>query len=54
MKDDTKRPLLQTDNPYEKICNMMKERKPKYEAACDKVIDTNSNDIEEIIGAIVG
>ena len=54
VKDDTKRPLLQTDNPYEKICNMMKERKPKYEAACDKVIDTNSNDIEEIIGAIVG
>ena len=54
VKDDAKRPLLQTDNPYEKICNMMKERKPKYEAACDKVIDTNSNDIEEIIGAIVG
>lgn len=53
VKDDTKRPLLQTDNPYEKICNMMKERKPKYEAACDKVIDTNSNDMEEIIGAIV-
>ena len=54
VKDDTKRPLLQTNNPYEKICQMMKERKPKYEAACDKVIDTNSNDIEEIIGAIVG
>lgn len=54
VKDDTKRPLLQTDNPYEKICNMMKERKPKYEAACDKVIDTNSNDIDEIIRAIVG
>ena len=54
VKDDTKRPLLQTEDPYAKICQMMKERKPKYEAACDKVIDTNSNDIEEIIRAIVG
>ena len=54
VKDDTKRPLLQTEDPYAKICQMMKERKPKYEAACDKVIDTNSNDIGEIIGAIVG
>ena len=54
VKDDTKRPLLQTEDPYAKICQMMKERKPKYEAACDKVIDTNSNDIDEIIRAIVG
>lgn len=53
VKGDTKRPLLQTENPYERICSMMKERKPKYEAACDKVIDTNSNDIEEIIEAIL-
>lgn len=54
VKDDTKRPLLQTEDPYAKICQMMKERRPKYEAACDKIIDTNSNDIEEIIRAIVG
>ena len=53
VKGDTKRPLLQMENPYERICNMMQERKPKYEAACDRVIDTNSNDIEEIIAAII-
>lgn len=53
VKGDTKRPLLQTENPYERICNMMQERKPKYEAACDRVIDTNSNDIEEIIASII-
>ena len=53
VKGDTKRPLLQTENPYERIRNMMQERKPKYEAACDRVIDTNSNDIEEIMEAIL-
>ena len=53
VKGDTKRPLLQTENPYERICNMMQERKAKYEAACDRVIDTNSNDIEEIIASII-
>lgn len=53
VKGDTKRPLLQTENPYERICHMMQERKPKYEAACDRVIDTNSNDIEEIIASII-
>lgn len=54
VKDDSKRPLLQSENPYERICSLMKERKPLYEAACDKVVDTNSNEIEEIIGAILG
>ena len=52
VKDDTKRPLLMVDDPYGKICSMMKERKPLYEKACDYVIDTNSNDIDEIIEKI--
>ncbi|MDE5862981.1 MAG: shikimate dehydrogenase, partial [Lachnospiraceae bacterium] len=31
VKGDTERPLLQGDNPYEKICSLMKERRPIYE-----------------------
>lgn len=49
VKGDTNRPLLQCDNPYEKICDMMKTRKPIYEAMADRVIDTNSNDLDAIV-----
>ncbi len=49
VKDDTKRPLLQCDDPYAKICAMMKERSPLYEKACDAVIDTNSNNLDRIL-----
>lgn len=52
VKGDTKRPLLKCDDPYAKICNMMKERRPLYEKACDIMIDTNSNDLEEVLGSI--
>lgn len=53
IKDDTNRPLLQTDNPYERICTMMYDRKPHYLAACDKIIDTGSNDVKKIIKEII-
>lgn len=49
VKDNTDRPLLQGNNPYRKICDLMKERRPKYEWAADVVVDTNSNDMEEIM-----
>lgn len=49
VKDDTKRPLLQSVNPYERICELMKERKPLYEKAADVLIDTNSNDLDVVI-----
>ena len=49
IKDDTDRPLLQGSDPYGKICTMMKERKAKYEKASDIIIDTNSNDISEVV-----
>lgn len=52
VKGYTKRPLLMVDDPYDKICSMMRERKPLYEKACDHVIDTNSNDLDEIIEKI--
>lgn len=49
VKGDTNRPLLQCENPYKKICEMMKQRKPLYEKAADVVIDTNSNDLDAIV-----
>lgn len=52
VKEDTKRPLLQCDDPYSKICDLMKERRPLYEKACDAMIDTNSNDLEEVLTSI--
>lgn len=52
IKDNKNRPLLQCDNPYEKICKLMSERKPIYEKAADYCIDTNSNDINEVCNEI--
>lgn len=49
VKGDTNRPLLQCDDPYAKICEMMKQRKPLYEQVADATIDTNSNDLDEIV-----
>ena len=33
---------------------MMYDRKPHYLAACDKIIDTGSNDVKKIIEKIIG
>lgn len=49
VKDNTQRPLLQGKNPFGRICELMKQRRPLYEAAADVWIDTNSNDLEEVI-----
>lgn len=49
VKGDTNRPLLQCENPYERICDLMKARKQLYEEAADVVVDTNSNDLDAIV-----
>jgi shikimate dehydrogenase len=54
VKDNTDRPLLQGENPYEKICSLMNERKLLYEKAADVVVDTNSNDLDEVCLHITG
>lgn len=48
VKEDGKRPLLQVEDPYDRICEMMTERKPLYERACDVIFDANCNDPEVI------
>ena len=52
VKNDTSRPLLKSADPYARICALMKERRPLYENAGDVIIDTNSNDLEEVIMCI--
>lgn len=56
IKGDTTRPLLQCDNPLERIREMIKSRGPAYEAAAEVVIDVDSltqlEAAEEIIGRI--
>ena len=52
VKCNTDRPLLQGVDPYRKICELMRLRKPLYESAADVLIDTNSNDLDEVVDAI--
>ncbi len=49
VKGDKNRPLLQCENPYEKICDMMKERHTIYAQCADDIVDTNCNDLEWIV-----
>lgn len=52
VKDSTDRPLLQGENPYGRICELMKKRRSRYESAADMLVDTNSNDMEEILDVL--
>ena len=52
VKHDTTRPLLQGDNPQEKISTLLQERTPIYEQAADFVIDVDNKDFEMILDEI--
>ncbi|MBE5943564.1 MAG: shikimate kinase [Lachnospiraceae bacterium] len=52
VKDDTGRPLLQVDDPYERICELLTEREAKYMAAADKIVDTDGKSLEDIVNYI--
>lgn len=54
IKEDRNRPLLQGEDPYGRICELMQKRRLLYEAAADVMVDTNSNDLEEVMGNIIG
>lgn len=49
VKHDTTRPLLQCENPLERIRKMMGERSAIYEKAADIVIDVDGKDFETIL-----
>lgn len=52
LKNDTTRPLLQGDNPQEKIRTLMKQRASIYEKAADVLIDVDEKDFDRILDEI--
>lgn len=50
---NTKRPLLQTEDPRETLRQLLEQRLPIYEAAADITIDTSHLSHEEALEAIV-
>ena len=48
LKDDTTRPLLQTDDKLGAISNLLNKRLPIYTSVADVVIDVDNKNIEEI------
>lgn len=52
VKHDKTRPLLQGDNPQEKIRTLMEKREAVYEAVSDVVIDVDGKDFDTILDEI--
>lgn len=52
VKSDTTRPLLQVENPMERIRELLGSRAPVYEACADVVVDVSDKTFEEIIKEI--
>lgn len=52
LKNDTTRPLLQGDNPEQKIRDLMAVREPVYEACADVIVDVDDKSFEEILAEI--
>ena len=53
LKNDNTRPLLQCENPLQRIQHMLEERGPKYEAASDFIIEVDGKDIAQLVNEIV-
>ncbi len=49
LKGDTTRPLLQCDNPLEKIRTLLEARKAAYEECADIIIDVEDKNAEELL-----
>lgn len=52
LKGDTTRPLLQGDDPLEKIKTLLSKRQKIYEETADIVIDVDKLTIEEVVDCI--
>ena len=52
LRGDTSRPLLQTENPEERIRNLLAQRDPIYREAADVVICCDGKEQEEIVELI--
>ena len=53
LKGDTTRPLLQTENPLQRIKDMISFREEKYQAAAYKVISVDGKAVMEIMEEIM-
>ena len=53
LKDDTSRPLLQTDDKLTAITTLLSKRLPIYESVADVKIDVDSKNTEDIVKEIV-
>ncbi len=53
LKDDTTRPLLQCDNPLEKITELLQTRGEAYESCADIIIDVDDLTMEEVVEQVV-
>ena len=49
---DTKRPLLNTDNPRERIKELLNTRTPLYEEIADLIVDTDKQPVSQIVEEI--
>lgn len=49
VKHDTRRPLLQCENPKERIETLLKERNPIYESVADIIIQVDGKHIKEVV-----
>lgn len=49
LKGDTTRPLLQCENPLEKIRTLLEARKDAYEECADIIIDVDGHSTEQIL-----
>ncbi len=52
LKNDTTRPLLRGDNPFEKITELMKKRNPIYTMASNEILDVDGKSFEVILNEI--
>ncbi len=52
LKNDTTRPLLQGDNPQEKIRSLMAQRSAVYEQAATFIVDVDGKDFDTILDEI--
>ncbi len=53
LSGDTSRPLLQGENPSEKVEKLLSSRAPLYESAADIIIDTDDKSIDELVDEIL-
>lgn len=52
LRNDTGRPLLQCDDPEQRIRELMAERSERYEDAADLIIDVDGKEFDQILDEI--